>query len=365
MIWMALLFVASTAQALLARGSTLEKFNRMIGACALSPATIEFIDDPKLRTIFHGIRAANDKPEVRNAFAIVYQDLGPVRVAGDLIFGRLERIADDAHDRVDGTELQQKSAEELATARQLFDAFDEDHSGELRRDELLASPALLGVLRGSDTARAALDDEELVDNFVSKADSDGDGSISFVEFVLASASTDGGGGLRLANAAANAALDEYRESKASAATAAGNAEGGSQRSQQASRASRVTSSTNGETFDEMLATCMTWEETILCRGVFSVSDLIAAGGADVDEDGSMGLDGDGCATPEAALAAVQEEGDRLVQVLLGTFAGGRTPEVAAALRVCYEEYTALRVGGDLIFRVLKTVVARMERRMDK
>ena len=69
----------------------------------------------------------------------------------------------------------------------------------------------------------------------------------------------------------------------------------------------------------------------------------------------------------SAIAFVKETLFPYAEARLDAFLDAREgePEVAAALRVCYEEYTALRVGGDLIFRVLKTVVARMERRMDK
>ena len=63
----------------------------------------------------------------------------------------------------------------------------------------------------------------------------------------------------------------------------------------------------------------------------------------------------------AAIAAATDEGDRLKLVLLGSFVGARCQPVADALRVCYEEYSPLRFGGDIIFRVLKRVVASMLR----
>ena len=46
----------------------------------------------------------------------------------------------------------------------------------------------------------------------------------------------------------------------------------------------------------------------------------------------------------------------LPPLMLGSFEGARCEPVAKALRVCYEEYSPLRFGGDLIFRVLKRVV---------
>ena len=46
------------------------------------------------------VKVKCEDPPVKNAFAIVYQDLGPVRVAGDLIFNRLKSIASEAGNRV-------------------------------------------------------------------------------------------------------------------------------------------------------------------------------------------------------------------------------------------------------------------------
>ena len=82
-------------------------------------------------------------------------------------------------------------------------------------------------------------------------------------------------------------------------------------------------------FDAMLAQCLQWEEELGC----------GPDACELDEG-----DGDG-------------EDGRLLQVLKGSFAGARCQPVADALRVCYLEYSPLRLGGDLIFKLLKRVVA--------
>ena len=335
----------SAAAALASRAANKQKFEAMLAACTLPPAAIEVIDEPKMRTLFRGVAAAAEEPEVRTAFSIVYEDLGPVRVAGDLIFKQLKKIAYDAGNKVAGLEaLETADADAIAAARSLFDAIDEDASGGLTRDELLASPVLLGMLRPRDDAAAVSgheDEAAVVDAFLSSADTDGDGEISFVEFALASAARSGTG-LRLADEAINTALGEMLMMReGGAAGAAGNDGAASQRKKP--KVDR--SAKHGERFDEMLATCLEWEALYLCREVPNDAP---------DEEL------DGCATPEAATeaaAAAADEGNRLQQVLLGTFAGGRVPAVADALRVCYAEYSALRFGGDLIFKILKRVVA--------
>ena len=360
-----LLLHVGAAAALATRAVNMARFEEMLSACVLPPAAIEVIDDPcahthasrifypkagdsptslasrlrrKMRTLFRGVSAAAEQPVVRNAFSIVYQDLGPIRVAGDLIFNKLKRIASEADTRIAGLEeLQTADSDALTAARTLFDVVDEDASGGLTREELLASPVLLELLRSGRSK--TVDDEELVDVFLAEADVDGDGEITFVEFALATAS--GSGRLRIADEAVTATIDEFRSREA----AAGDADGGGAGLLGRRRANpRRKRKTHGERFDEMLATCLGWEAAYLCRGIPTDAPI---------------EDLEGCATEEAAeeaAAIAEQEGKRLQQVLLGTFAGGRSEPVALALRVCYEEYSPLRFGGDLIFRVLKTVV---------
>ena len=341
LIWL-LAIPVSSAAAFASRAANRQKFEAMLAACSLSPAAIELIDEPRMRTLFRGVAAADQQPVVKTAFSIVYEDLGPVRVAGDVIFNKLKKVAIDAGNKASGLEvLETSDADAIAAAREVFDTIDEDASGGLTRAELLASPVLMGLLKPSGDAAASGDEDDaaLVDSFLETADVDGDGEISFVEFVLASAARSGTG-LLLADEAINTALGEIMAMREGGA--GGGEDGGASKRKKAKLGRNAK---HGERFDEMLQTCLEWEALYLCRDI-SVGGLVDPL--------------DGCATPEAAAeaaAVAADEGNRLQQVLLGTFAGGRTPAVAAALRVCYEEYSALRFGGDLIFRILKRVVA--------
>ena len=110
------------------------RFEAMLTACCLPASAIECIDDPKQRTIFRGVKAASEVPAVKNAFSIVYQDLGPVRVAGDLIFNQLKKSASLAAENVKDLDADQ-SLDALTAARTLFDVIDENASGRLDREE--------------------------------------------------------------------------------------------------------------------------------------------------------------------------------------------------------------------------------------
>ena len=92
-----LVFVTSGA-AFKTNANVMKRFNEMLEACTLSPTAINCIDSASQRTLFRGVAAAQANPKVRSAFAVVYHDLGPVRVAGDLIFGQLKRTATEAAD---------------------------------------------------------------------------------------------------------------------------------------------------------------------------------------------------------------------------------------------------------------------------
>ena len=290
------------------------KFDAMVASVTLSPRAIEFIDSEKQRLLFKGVLAASEQPMVVDAFAIVYEDLGPVRVAGDLIAKQLSKVATSANERAAASgDVAALSA--LAASRNLFRLIDSDASGSLDRDELLRSPVLLDRIRAEGES-----DQAAVERFMSSADTDDDGQVSFVEFASAAASEPR---LQMADLALDAALRAASESQG---VAIGGGSGGGKRSMFGRKAP-------GERFDDMLAECAVWEAQLDCTP--DACDLPG------DDDGGGGGDGD----------------DRMLLVLKGAFAGSRCAQISDALRVCYLEYSPLRLGGDLIFKLLKRIVA--------
>ena len=340
------------------------KFDSMMTACTLSPKAIECIDDRKMRALFKGVSAAAKEDSVRRAFLIVYEDLGPVRVAGDLIFGQLKKVAENAAARsavlVDQTDDSEQTLAALAKMRLLFDMLDSDSSGGLSRKELLDSTELITLLRRDADER----DEAIIDRFLAAADDNRDGQVcrprmhactapaprlhractvgtpsspprlypslplpaqvTFLELFLglyasASASdSEAGVALDLAGAEVQTALASALERRRRGVPDGSPSSGGE----------RKRRGTPDERFDEMLRTCLEWERAL------QLAD---------------------CTIEEVPDECEAEQG-RFAIVLKGSFVGARTPDVAQALRICYGEYAALRFGGDIIFALLKKIV---------
>ena len=173
----------------------------------------------------------------------------------------------------------------------------------LRRAELLRWPQLLALIR-----EAGEDDQAAAARFMRAADADDDGAISFVEFASAASSEPR---LQMADVALEAALQKLGDSPA--------------------RRGRFGRKSPEERFDDMLEQCSRWESELGCTP-------------------------DDCELTEQDFVEGEGE-DRMLQVLKGSFAGARCQPVADALRICYLEYSPLRLGGDLIFKLLKRVVA--------
>jgi len=319
----ALLTIITLATELTTNKYTL-KFDRMVSELTVSPSAIECIDSAKQRTLFRGVLAGTSDPQIRNAFAIVYRDLAPIRVAGDLIFGQLASVANTASERVGDGALVVSDEDVLVKSRLLFDYVDGNKSGWLDRDEILASNELMNLIRvdEDDTPEAA------VDRFMELADENGDGEISFVEFANATASR-----------------SNFRSVDEALTTAMLSATAGEERNKR--RGAFGLRRSPVERFDAMLLQCLEWEEVLGCSpndNALQVGDKNEECAVDVqllqkEQDGEAG----------------EEEG-RMLQVLKGSLVGARCEPVVEALKMCYLEYSPLRLGGDIIFKLLTQVV---------
>lgn len=294
-----------------------ERFDRMLEALSLDAEAIACVEDRRMRQVLEGVAAVDAIPPVRQAFQILHDDLAPVRLAADVLFPALEKTTQAARETQSGLEIPEL---ELHAARQLFDAIDADGSGGLSRDELHKSGLVCVLDPDLDPDMCQGGVEQEVKRFLTKADLDEDGQISFVEFAIAASSdprfTDVLTALRPPSVASRAAVNATAEQS-------GHDDAGRRRKQK----------TPDERFDEMVATFVEWEEALL-------DDRGAAGerGGDSGDSGS--------------------ERSRLERVLDGCFVGAREPAVVGALRIVYADFTALRVVGDLIFKVVREVVER-------
>jgi len=300
------------------------RFDQMIESCTLPGAALHCVDDRRIRTLLNGVNAAVENEKVYDAFKIVYEDLGPVRLAGDLVFRTLAKEASAAQKReleCRATPVAEGEWElQLNRARQVFELLDADGSGAVDMDELsAASPALLSLVRnGEDDA----DDADLVARLMA-ADENNDGVITFVEFVASSARP----GLSLSEATDErvASLLEERESPPSSERTA---------ERRARRAYKV--GANEARFDAMLLECTEWEAAICGPSPLEACEVGNAGPA--------------------------AESGRMELVLRGAFEGARMPAVVEALKAVYVDYALIRVAGNLIFKLMGRVVEKVKRR---
>ena len=271
----------------------------MIDAVALPEAALLMIDDPEMRTLFQGIKSAAATPLIRDAFQIVYEDLAPVRFAGDIIFKQLSKSAQSASK--DSAMLAEAlPPTQLETMRRLFDLIDADSSGALDRDELLES----GLLSTLNLVGEGATEEEAVDEFMDATDTDKNGNLSFVEFAAAAAKEP-----KLQDADdVLLELMEYYTLESSKGLA-----------EDSVATRRRKRKDPGEKFDFMLATFRDWQD-------------------------------------KPKLVASVDASTRLGQVLMGCFAGTGNTNLVEALRLVYVKYAPLRVGGDMIFKLVQRVV---------
>ena len=150
------------------------RFERMVSELQLPLSTIEFIDSPKQRMLFRGIKAGAEDRLVKDAFSVVYQDLGPIRAAGDLIFAQLNNVAGQAVEKAAASGSVEALAS-LASSRKVFRLTDVDASGRLDREELEGAPELLALIRDEWEDAAGLDDAAVAAKFIEQADVNGDG----------------------------------------------------------------------------------------------------------------------------------------------------------------------------------------------
>lgn len=270
------------------------RFRQLLNGLQCTEEQLAFVEGHRLRQMLRGVNAIGASEPVALAFENLYEDLAPVRFACDVLFRRLERPLVDAakHSSALLPLEPETDPKDLAAARELFEILDQDGSGTLDRDELL-SHALLRSLGHCDGCTCeGIHNCRSVDRFMQELDSDGDGSITFLEFML-SASRVLFGGRSMAEAGPDVIEALLIE-----------------------RGQKETAKDLERRFQDILSTVRSWEDT------------------------------------EVSKKVLQENSSRS-RVLAGLLAGAKIPDLATALQVMYVDYFPLRVGGDLIFKIAK------------
>lgn len=266
------------------------RFRQLLQGLNCTEEQLAFVEGSRLRQMLRGVNAIAQSEPVALAFKSLYEDLAPVRFACDVLYWRLERPLADAASH-SSVLLEARSSEDLAAARELFEVLDKDGSGTLDRDELLSNALLRSLGHCEGCTCEGIHNCRSVDKFMQDLDADGDGSITFLEFML-SASRVLFGGRRVAEAGPEvieALLVERGKNKDKVKDLE-------------------------RRFQGILATIRSWEGTEVSKKVL-------------------------------------EENSSRARVLEGLLTGAKIPDLAKALQVMYVDYFPLRVGGDLIFKI--------------
>lgn len=262
-----------------------------------TPRDISAVSDPRYRALYEGVASGSKEPAVARAFMIVFNDMVPIRVAGRMIYRHLRSVMEDS---VEARQLEEENIrsktgltdDEIDHGRRAFLAIVDDGEDKLTIDQLVET----GIV---ETALELFGFDHL-DDFLAVMDEDQEGLLDFERFMI--------GLQRCADDSCSVECDipgvlteivkkmEPREEEKNKSSL-------TERKQKYSKR-----------YDDMVSSFASWEDRI----------------------------------PEG-------EG-RMLDVLRGCFVGARNEKVVGALKIVYMDYSALRLGGDLVFKVMKKLV---------
>jgi hypothetical protein len=273
---------------------------------AHSAADIDLVTSPRFRGLLRGASAAINNQLLTRAFQVLYEDLGPVRVAGDLIFSKLEREV--AKTKASTTTLNVRALGRddacVVAARAIFDAVDADASGTVSSEELLGSDLLRSLGQCQDCTCDKVGNCQSVAKFMTEIESSHpDGELHFDEFLMAAHHV-----LYEGDASVSLFGGEDSEELVDKLLRYNGDSGGEEKAKDKS----------SKRFDDMCDEFDTWN------------------------DGN-------------SMSRAQERNPRLAIVLEGCFEGSQNPKVVSALKILYVDFGALRLAGNLIFKIMRKV----------
>ena len=277
-----------------------------------SSADITLVPSLRFRGLLTGVSAAVKDEQVSMAFRVLYEDLGPVRVGGDLIFRKLERELVKTKDAAETVRKLGREDSCVVAARTIFDAVDADASGTVSRQELLDSDLLRSLGQCQDCTCDKKGNCQSVAKFMDEIDkTHPDGELHFGEFMVAAHHLLYEGDASLSLFGGGDAVDDLVDQLLSNDEIESNGKNGKERADRYAKR-----------FDGMCEEFDSWE-----------------GDA---EDGNSSV-----------MTRAQERNPRLALVLEGCFAGAKKPPVVDALKILYVDFLPLRMAGDLIFKLMR------------
>ncbi|KAL7527812.1 hypothetical protein ACHAWF_002317 [Thalassiosira exigua] len=267
-------------------------------------ADIDLVASPRFRGLLRGTSAAIDDPQVIEAFRVLYEDLGPVRVAGDLLFAKLEREVAKSKESDAAANVRALGRHDscVVSARKIFDAVDADASGTVSSRELLDSDLLRSLGQCVDCTCGKEGSCQSVSRFMDEIEkTHPEGELHFDEFLIASHHLLYEGDAARALFGGDECSDELVDEIL-------NGQEGEIGQEKADRYSKR--------FDAMCAEFDSWDSA-------------------------------------NSSSKAEARNPRLALVLEGCFAGSRNPPVVDALKILYIDFRPLRMAGDLIFKMMR------------
>lgn len=306
-----------------------EFYSMMNVFATYTPKDIASVPDPRYRCLYEGVKEGSNEPLVMKAFAIVFEDLLPVRVAGRMIYRHLKTTMErsqknsnlEENDLMDKYGLDQNL---INQGRITFTAimkqdqqywYESCRQGQITIDTFVET-GIVDIL-------TSLPNVDSFEDFIEAVDVDETETISFKQFViglhsLSVRANESCGGCGTASTLSNVFTDICR------------------RIQSLNGESRklAANSKHGEKYEEMVHTFQDWEETI-------VPSLFT----------------------NTTTTHERTKSGRMMEVLIGSFAGAKNEKIVLALKIVYIDYSALRLGGDLVFKLMKKIVERRKKKL--
>jgi hypothetical protein len=265
---------------------------------------VRSIEDPRWRALVEGACSGAMEPAVYRAFEVLFADLIPLRIAGRMIFQKLDQVMD--HSRT----THQRQVHQVATATKM--SISDIESGRFAflsiadykndGDTVLNLDQL--VQTGVATTVVELLGYQDFDDFLQNIHADKKGELKFDECMVALQQCPVGSSALECNPAL--VLEEIAKRMKLSSTS----------SSSPATAACERKAKYAQKYDQMVASFVDWEKYV----------------------------------PEG-------EGRRL-DVLRGCFVGARDPKVVEALKIVYMDYSALRMAGDTVYSLVRKLIRK-------
>lgn len=290
------------------------EFRELLEGILYTENELQTVLNPRMRAILEGIAASYYEHDVYRAFEILYEDYVPLRLAGRVVYRELRKVMDESR------KYQQSQIDTIMEVTGMAQSDIEEcwstYTKIARDREVLLNE--LEKYMGQQALRAVLDSSNVTLHY----ESDETATISFEQLVVCLYNLN----TRYNDDANSGTIPNFLKANSSsgnilkqALELSGDLDGWTIEGQTLSPKRQQFN----QRYDDMLVQFAKWKP------------LIPSG-----------------------------EGRRL-EILKGCFTGSENPAVVEALRIIYVDYTALRLSGDWIFKVVSTLMGPIVRRHNR